>query len=67
MLCQLTKFQYHTFYPSQDIKQNFLIKTIHDVVNFKIYLQSISKTLAHREKKRKAETPKCKYLCERAL
>ena len=51
----MTKFQYHTFFPSQDIKQNVLLSSylaIDDVINFKIYLQTTSKAMTGREKKR---------------
>ena len=42
ILYQLTKFQCHTFYPSQDIKRNVLLSSYldnWDVINLKIYLQ----------------------------
>ena len=50
-----TKFQCHTFFPSQDIKHNVLLGSNlanlrrHD---FKIYFRSSSKEMASREKKR---------------
>ena len=47
ILYQWPRFQCHTFFPSQDIKQN-----VDDVINFKIYLQATSKAMADREKKR---------------
>ena len=49
-----TKFQCHTFFPSQDMKQNVLLSfylDIDDVINFKIYLRSSPKAMADREKK----------------
>ena len=55
MLYQWTKFQYHTFFPSQDIKQNVLLSSylvIYDVINFKIYLWTTSKAMAEGKKKR---------------
>ena len=54
ILYQLTKFQCHTFFPSQDIKQNLLLSlilTTDDVINFKVYLWSSSKTMVDRGKK----------------
>ena len=38
-------------FPSQDIKQNVLLMC-DDAINFKIYLESTSKAMAEREKKR---------------
>ena len=49
MLYQWTKVQCHTFFPSKDIKQN---EAVDDVINSKIYLQTASKTMTDREKKR---------------
>ena len=51
MLYQWTKFQCHTFFPSQDIKQNVLM-TVDDIIKFKIYLGSSSKAMADWEQKR---------------
>ena len=49
-------FQYHTFFPSQDIKQNdvLLSSCLYSLWrhNLKIYLRSTSKAMADREKKR---------------
>ena len=38
MLSQLTRFQCHTLFSSQDVKQNVLLNSYLDVINFKIYL-----------------------------
>ena len=41
------------FFPSQDMNQNLLLKSkCDDVINFKICLQTTSKAMADREKKR---------------
>ena len=53
-LYQLTKFQYHTFFPFENIKQNVLLSSYldnRDVINFKICLRSSSKAMADREKR----------------
>ena len=53
ILYQLRKFECHTYFDSQDIKQNVLLssyETIDEVINFKIYLWSSSKAMANREK-----------------
>ena len=55
MLYQRTKFECHTFFTSQDIKQNVLLSSylaVDDVTTFKIYLQTTSNAMADREKKR---------------
>ena len=39
MLYQLTKFQCHIFFPSQEIKQNLLLSSyLDDVINFKKFI-----------------------------
>ena len=54
ILYKLTKFQYHTFFPSQDIKRIVLLSSYfykwrrH---NFKMYSQSWSKATVDRERK----------------
>ena len=55
ILYQWTRFQCHTFFPSQYIKQNVLLRSYldswwHDK-NFKIYPQKTSYAMADREKK----------------
>ena len=55
ILYQWTKFQCHSFFPSQDIKQNVLLSSYLDSwwpLNFMIYLGSSSKAMVDREKKR---------------
>ena len=56
ILYQWTKFQYHTFFLSQDIKQNVLLSSYldnwDDIINFKIFLGPTSKAVADRGKKR---------------
>ena len=55
ILYQCPKFQCHTFFSSQDIKQNVLSSSYldsWDVINFKIYLGSSSQAMSDREKKR---------------
>ena len=55
MLYHWTKFQCHTLFFSQDIKQNVLLSSYldnYDIVNFKISLESTSNAMADREKKR---------------
>ena len=47
----LTRFHCHTFFPSQDIKQNVLFSSYLDnwwIMNFKIYLRSSSKAMTDR-------------------
>ena len=46
MLSQLTRFRCHTLFSSQDVKQNVLLNSYLDVINFKIYLLSSSNTMA---------------------
>ena len=49
-----TKFQCHTFFLSQDVKQNVSLSSYldsDDFINFKIYLGSTSKAMSDREKK----------------
>ena len=56
ILYQWAKFQCHTFFPSQDIKQNVFLSSYLDswwCLNFKIDLGSSSKAMADREKKRR--------------
>ena len=52
MLYQWTKLQCNTFFPSQNIKQNVLLSSYLDIINFKIYLRSTSKAMADQGKKR---------------
>ena len=55
ILYQWTRFQCHTFFPSQDVKQNVLLSSYLDswnVINIKIYLQTASNAMADREKKK---------------
>ena len=54
ILHQRAKFQCHTSFPSQDIKQNVLLSfyLVDDVTNHKIYVGSNSKAMADMEKKR---------------
>ena len=55
ILYQWPKFQCHTFFHSQDIKQNVLLSSYLDsyvITNFKIYLASSSQAMADKEKKR---------------
>ena len=49
-----TKFQCHTLFLSQDVKQNVSLSSYldsDDFINFKIYLGSTSKAMSDREKK----------------
>ena len=66
MLYQWRKFQYHTFFPSQDIKHNMSLSfsyTVDDIINFKIYLGSTSKGTADKEKMRgRRKYKKLEYL-----
>ena len=67
ILYQWTKFQCHTFFPSQDIKPNVLSSYLDswDVTNFKIYFGSSSEAMADRQgekEERKMEIQKFKYL-----
>ena len=57
ILYQWTKFQYHTFVPSQDIKQSVLLSSYlySYIINFKIYLRSTSKAMAEKERKMKIQ------------
>ena len=57
----MTKFQCHTFFLSEDIKQNALLSSYLVIINFKIYLPSSSKRMANREKEEKTETEKFEY------
>ena len=43
ILYQRAKFQCHTSFPSQDIKQNVLLSSYDDVTNYKIYVGSTLK------------------------
>ena len=55
ILYQWTTFQCHTSFLSQDIK-HVLFRSyleVDDVINFKIFLESTSKVMADREKKRR--------------
>ena len=55
ILYQWTKFKCHTFFPSQDIKQNVLSSSYLGSwwrLNFKIYLRTNSEAMADKEKKR---------------
>ena len=52
ILYQQTKFQCYIYFPSQEsnkMRYYVLIQTVNDVINFKIYLGSISKALADRD------------------
>ena len=51
MLYQWPKFQCHTFFSSQDIKQIVLLSSYLNVIKFKIYLGSSSQAMADRKKK----------------
>ena len=53
----MTKFQYHTFFPSQDIKQNVLSSylAIVDVINIKVYSQTTSKVMTDREGRKRGK------------
>ena len=53
ILYQWTKFQYHTLFLSQDIKQNVFLSFYldSDIINFEISLGSTSKAMADSEKK----------------
>ena len=52
MLYQWPRFQCHTFFPSQDIKQNVLSSYLdsYDVMNFKILDQALKQWLTGRKR-----------------
>ena len=53
MLYQWPRFQCHTFFPSQDIKQNVLLSSYldsYDVMNFKILDQALKQWLTGRKR-----------------
>ena len=61
ILYQWTKFQSHTLFPSQDIKQNVLLSSYLDSWlshKFKIFLGSTAKAMADREKIREDKNTK---------
>ena len=61
----MDKVLIHTFFPSQDIRQNVLLSSYldsHDVINFKIYLLSTPKAMADRGKRRVDRNTKFEYL-----
>ena len=49
---QWTEFQCHIFFPSQDIKQNVLLRSYDEVINFKIFPGSTSNAVADGTKNR---------------
>ena len=53
ILYQQTKFQCHTLFLSQDIKQNVLLSSYLDIDDCKIFLVSTSKAMVDRDKKGK--------------
>ena len=64
-LHQLTKFQCHTFLPSQHINENVLLSSYLEhwsSLNFRIYLQSSLKQWPTKKKMGKMEIQKSKYL-----
>ena len=68
ILYQLTKFQCHTFFPSQDIKQNALLNSYfgnwwrHKLFFSIYYLRSSSKAIAAREMEGQTEIQIFEYL-----
>ena len=61
----MDKVLIHTFFPSQDIKQNVLLSSYldsRDVIDFKIYLRSTPKAMADREKRGVDRNTKVEYL-----
>ena len=60
ILYEWTKFQCHTLFLSQDIKQVVLLSSylVDGVINFKIFLGSISKAMVDREKRGEDENTK---------
>ena len=60
ILYEWTKFQCHTLFVSQDIKQVVLLSSylVDGVINFKIFLGSISKAMVDREKRGEDENTK---------
>ena len=51
ILYQWPKFQHHTFFPFQDIKQNGLLSSYLGIINFEIYLRSSSQEWLTERKK----------------
>ena len=67
ILYEWTKFQCHTLFVSQDIKQVVLLSSylVDGVINFKIFLGSISKAMVDREKRGEDENTKIQISQER--
>ena len=52
---QWPKFHHDNFSPSRDIKQNMLLRSYLDIINFKIYLGSSSQAMVDMWRKREED------------